>query len=490
MNPTPLGEGKTVIAIGLAMALNRLGRTAIATLRQPSLGPLFGVKGGGAGGGRAHLAPADDINLHFTGDLHAVTAATNLLAALVDNHAFRGASPPIAASTIVCRRALDVCDRSLRRVAHGFDLTAASELMAILALAVDLEDLRRRVGRMVVSAAPGSAPVTVEQLGYAGAVTALLKDALRPNLVQTCEGTPALVHTGPFANIAHGNSSVIADLAALRLADFVVTESGFGADCGAEKLFDIKCRNADLRPAAMVIVASIRALKFHSGRFELSPTGPLPPELIEHNVDAVVAGLPNLLAHLKIVSRFGVPAVVALNRFPGDSADEIAVVRSAVMTAGASGFAVSDAFVRGGAGAEELAGEVISACELPNRFNFLYPSDLSIEEKLRRIAVEIYGAGEVDFSEPAREQLSRLRSLGYDGSSVCVAKTQYSLSHDPRLLGRPTGFRFPVGELRLAAGAGFVTALAGEIRTMPGLPAKPAALEIDIEADGRIRGLR
>jgi len=502
ISPTPLGEGKTVTAIGLAMALHRLERRTVATLREPSLAPVFGVKGGGAGGGRATLLPADDINLHFTGDSHAVTSATNLLAAMIDNHVQRQKSPRIEPSRVTWRRALDVSDKGLSHVVTGldghpqaplretgFDLTAASEIMAILALTTGYRDLRERLERIVVGAGADGELVTAGQIGCAGALAALLTSAVRPNLVQTCENTPAIVHTGPFGNIAHGNSSILADRIALRLADFVVTESGFGADCGAEKFFHIKCRAGGLTPDVEVLVCTVRALKLHSGRYNVHPGKPIPPELLDENLDALTAGAVNLQAHLEIIRRFGVPVVVAVNRFPEDTDRELDAVRRIARQSGAARVVVSDVFARGSEGALDLAREVIEAANEPNRFDFLYPLEMPLDEKLRTIATSLYGAADLDIEPHARAQLERFTKAGFGTLPVCIAKTQYSLSHDPALLGRPTGFRFPIREVRLAAGAGYVYALAGEIRTMPGLPSHPAALRIDIDADGTIRNL-
>lgn len=502
MSPTPFGEGKTVTAIALAMALERRGRRALATLREPSLGPLFGMKGGGAGGGLARLVPSDDINLHFTGDLHAVTAATNLLAALVDNHSMRGLTPRIQADEIVSRRAVDVCDRDLGRIVTGlnapdasrrretgFDLTPASEVMAILALARDLPDLRARLGRMVVAYTRDGHWVTADEIRAAGAMAALLRDAIRPNLVQTCEGTPALVHAGPFANIAHGNSSVIADQIALRLADYVVTESGFGADCGAEKLLHIKCRDSGLRPAAMVIVCTVRALHYHGGGGGGTSGVELARRLAVEDHDTLQRGAANLAAHIEIVHKFGLPAVVAINRFPADGPRELALVRQLAQDAGAADAAVVDGFARGGEGALELADAVERACATSVEPRWLYELDEPLDRKLAIVAREVYGAAELAPSSTAREQLERLQRDGFGRLPVCIAKTQYSLSSDPKLLGRPRGFPFPIDEVRLSAGAGFVYALSGSIRTMPGLPKEPAACRIDIDADGTICGL-
>lgn len=502
VSPTPLGEGKTVTTIALAMSLSRLGERAIATLREPSLAPVFGIKGGGVGGGKAKLLPAEEINLHFTGDIHAVSAANNLLAAMIDNHVKRGLSPNIEPSTVTWRRALDMSDRGLARIITGlddppqaprretgFDLTAASEVMAVLALATDLADMRRRLGRIVIGETPDGRLVTADDLGCGGAMAALLREAIRPNLVQTCERTPALVHAGPFGNIAHGNSSVLADLIAVRLADYVVTESGFGADCGAEKFFNIKCRVSGLRPDVEVLVATVRAVKLHSGRFSVRPGRPLPPELLTENLDALCAGAANLQAHIDIVRQFGVPVVVAVNRFPEDSERELEEVCRIALEQGATAAAVSDGFASGSEGSLELAEAVRRVAEQPNEFDFLYRLEVSIEEKIETIATRIYGAAGVDYEPQARRRIERFGELGLTGLPVCIAKTQYSLSHDPKLHGRPRGFRFPIRDVRLAAGAGFLYALAGEIRTMPGLPSHPSARRIDLDASGRIVGL-
>jgi formate--tetrahydrofolate ligase len=503
ISPTPLGEGKTVTAIGLAMGLCRLWRRAIATLRQPSLGPVFGIKGGGAGGGSARLLPTDDINLHFTGDLHAVTSAHNLLAAMLDNHLARGLLPVLDPTSICWRRVIDLNDKGLSHIITGvgadrhvlrretgFDLTAASEVMAILALSTGLHDLQERLGRIVVGRDESGRLIHAREIGCVGAMTALLRDALRPNLVQTCEHTPALVHTGPFGNIAHGNSSVLADLAAVRLADFVVTESGFGADCGAEKLFDIKCRVSGIIPDVEVLVCTVRALKYQSGRFTVKPGQELPSNLLAEDCDALQAGRENLEGHLNILRKFGIPIVVAVNRFPSDTDRELDAVRRMALDAGADYVAVSEAFARGGEGSEELAQAVIAACTIPGRFRFLYADEMPYLEKLEVVAREIYGADGLDVDPPARRQLDSYQLAGFGNLPVCIAKTQYSFSHDPKRLGRPQGFRFPIREARLAAGAGFVYALAENISTMPGLPASPAALRIGVNEDGEIYGIR
>lgn len=502
IHPTPLGEGKTVVAIGLAMALCQRDRRAVVTIRQPSQAPVFGIKGGGAGGGRAHLLPADDINLHFTGDLHAVAAANNLLAAMLDNHLRRERTPPIAPPSVLWKRVLDLNDKGLAHIIAGidhplqaptretgFELTAASEVMAILALARDLADLRSRLGRIVVGQTPEGDVVRAEELGCAGAMAALLRHAIRPNLVQTCEHTPALVHAGPFANIAHGNSSVAADLAALRLAEYVVTESGFGSDCGAEKFFDIKCAGSGLVPDAEVIVCTVRALKLQSGRFSVRPGQPLPPELLCEDLPSLEQGLVNLHGHIDVVRKFGVPLVVAINRFPGDTPREIERVERFVRAQSETAV-VCDAFGQGGAGALSLAEAVEEACRKPSRFRPLYAAELSLENKIATVAREIYGADGLDLDPVAHERLAKFTELGFSTLPVCIAKTQYSFSHDPSLLGRPRGFRLPIRDVRLSAGAGFVYALAGDIQTMPGLPRNPASLRIDIDSGGRIHGMQ
>jgi len=503
ISPTPLGEGKTVVSIGLAMALCRLGHRAIVTLREPSLAPVFGIKGGGAGGGAAQLLPRDDINLHFTGDLHAVTSATNLLAAMLDNHVQRRKSPRIAPDGVTWRRCVDMSDKGLTRIVTGlghwrqapvretgFDLTAASEVMAILALATDRNDLRKRLGQIVVGRSDEGTLVTAEEIGAAGAMAALMNDAVRPNLVQTCEGTPALVHAGPFANIAHGNSSVIADRVALRLADYVVTESGFGADCGAEKFVNIKCRVGGLEPAAEVVVCTVRALKLHSGRLPVPRGGKLPPEYEQDDPESVRAGAANLRAHVENVRSFGIPVVVAVNRFPGDSGRELEEVVRQGREAGAHRVAITDAFARGSEASVDLAEAVVDAAQQPHSLRFTYDLAQPVAEKFEAIARSIYGADRATFEPRAARQLKQFEEDGYGDLPVCIAKTQYSLSHDPTLRGRPRGFEFPIREVRLAAGAGFLYALSGDMVTMPGLPSTPAAMNIDIDSQGRITGLR
>lgn len=502
INPTPLGEGKTVVAIGLAMALCRLGRKSIVTLRQPSLAPVFGIKGGGAGGGRSSLFPAEDINLHFTGDLHAIAAAHNLLAALADNHVARHKSPELRGTGLTWRRAIDNSDKGLAHIVSGlgghrqaavretgFDLTAASEVMAVLALSTSLADLRARLGRIVVGLTDSGDPVTARDLQGAGAMAALLKDAVRPNLVQTCEGTPAIVHAGPFANISHGNCSVLADQIALRLADFVVTESGFGADCGAEKLFDIKCRVSGLRPAVEVLVCTARGVKLHSGQFDVRAGRALPAGLLGPNREALRAGAENLRAHIEIIRQFGIPVVVAVNRFPEDDTSELDELASLGREFGATDVAMVDSFRRGSEGALALAESVARTAASESSFRYLYEDSASCREKIAEVAVRVYGADGVDFDPVARDQIARFDDLGFGNLPICIAKTQYSLSHDPKRLGRPRDYRFPIREVRLAAGAGYLYALAGDISTMPGLPADPAATRIDITADGQVTGL-
>jgi formate--tetrahydrofolate ligase len=502
VTPTPLGEGKTVTTIGLAMALNRLGRRAVACLRQPSLGPVFGIKGGGAGGGRAQVVPMDEVNLHFTGDIHAVALAHNLLAAMVDDALMRGRPAGLDPLSITWPRVVDVNDRALRRVViglggrdngrpreTGFEIAVASEVMAILGLTSGYKDLRDRLARIVVGDTTDGSPVTAEDLRAAGAMAALLRDAVKPNLVQTSEGTPAFVHAGPFANIAHGNSSVLADLIALRLADCVVTESGFGADMGMEKFVDIKCRTSGLAPDVTVLVATVRALKVHSGRYRVAAGRPLDPALGREDLAAVAAGCVNLDKQIENARFFGAPVVVAINVFPTDTEAEIALVRERAVAAGAVGAWRSDVFARGGAGAEELAAAVLEAAARPRRLRFLYELDRPIKEKIETIATRIYGADGVDYLPAAERAIERCTRLGWDRLPICMAKTHLSLSHDPTLVGRPRGFRVPVRDVRASVGAGFVYALLGEMMTMPGLPSEPNAWKIDLDAEGRVHGL-
>ncbi len=502
ISPTPFGEGKTVHTVGISQALNRIGKRACCVIRQPSMGPVFGIKGGAAGGGYSQVVPPEELNLHLTGDFHAVTAAHNLCAAFLDAHLFHGNELEIDKEQITWQRVLDMNDRALRviEVARGgekngtpretgFDITSASEIMAILGLATDLQDLRQRLGRIVVGYTKDGKPVTAEDLKAAGAMTAILKDALKPTLMQTLEGTPALVHTGPFANIAHGNSSIVADQIALRGLDFVVTEAGFGADMGAEKFFDIKCRASGLEPDAALLVATVRALKAHSGRFELKPGKPLPEGMKTEDLDALEAGIGNLEKQIENVRTFGIPVVVAINRFPTDSEAEIAFVKEKAMAAGASDCHVSTLFAEGGKGGEDLAHALVKASEEPSSFRLLYPNDASLKEKIETLATKIYGAEGVDYEPEAEKQLALFEERGYGRFPICMAKTQYSLSHDPKLLGRPSGYRFVVRDARVAVGAGFVYPLAGAIMTMPGLGKTPGGQKIDIDENGEVIGM-
>jgi len=498
ITPTPLGEGKTTTAIGLGMALNRLGRKTINTLRQPSMGPTFGIKGGAAGGGYSQAVPMEDFNLHFTGDIHAVSAAHNLLAAMLDAHIMHGNELRIDPYSITWPRVVDISDRALRNIIiglgtrddgrprqTGFDISVASEVMAILALAADLDDLRARLGRIVVGTTEDGKPVTAEDLKAAGAMAVLLKDALMPNLIQTLENTPVIVHAGPFANIAHGNNSIVADRMAVKLADFVVTESGFGADCGAEKMINIKCRYSGLKLNAAVIVATVRALKMHGGVGRVVPGRPLPPELISENVEAVQRGCENLTKHVENMRLHGIPVVVAINLFPTDTAREIAAVREAALAAGAADAVTSDHHARGGLGALELAKAVIKAAETPSDMRFLYPLDASIKEKIETIATQVYGADGVDYEALAEAKIKLYTKLGYDRLPINMAKTHLSLSHDPNLKGRPRNFRLPIRDIRASVGAGFLYPLCGEMRTMPGLPKTPAATKVDLDLKTR-----
>ncbi len=503
ITPTPLGEGKTLTTVGLSQALNRIGKRTIATIRQPSLGPTFGIKGGAAGGGYSQVVPMEDFNLHLTGDTHAVAAAHNLLAALIDNHLNHGNALDIDPFTISWPRVVDMSDRALRHVVIGlggredgvpretsFDIAVASEVMAILGLATDLLDLRERLGRIVVAQTRKREPVTAQQLGAAGAMTVLLRDALKPNLLQTLEHTPVFVHTGPFGNIAHGNSSVLADQIGLKLADFVVTESGFGSDLGFEKMSDIKCRHSGLRPDAAVIVATVRALKAHSGRYRVVAGRPLDPKLMQEDVGAVEAGIGNLEKHIENVAHeYGVPAVVCVNRFTYDSDAEVALIRERSLAAGAAACEVSEMWERGGAGGEALAKAVVAAADQPNGFHFLYDLDMPVADKITAIATKLYGADGIDLSAEAKRQIDRYTAWGLGDLPVCIAKTHLSLSADGTKRGRPRGFRVPVREVRPSAGAGFLVAYLGEIRTMPGLPSDPAATHIDIDERGRVVGL-
>ena len=503
ITPTPLGEGKTTTTVGLAQGLNRIGRNASVAIRQPSLGPVFGIKGGAAGGGYSQIIPMEDFNLHLTGDIHAISAAHNLASAFLDNHLHHGNALGIDLFSIRWPRVVDISDRAIRRVIIGlggkengvpreseYVITVASEVMAILALSKDLFDLRARLGRIVVATSREGKAVTTEDLGVAGAMTVLLKDAIKPNLLQTLEGGPAYVHCGPFANIAHGNSSIIADRVALATSDIVVTEGGFGADMGAEKFFDIKCRASGLRPDAAVVVATIRALKMHGGVGKIVAGKPLDPALTTENVEAVRKGCENLAAQVELVASYGVPVVVAINAFPTDTAAEHEAVRDASIAAGARDGVVTTNWADGGRGAEALAAAVWDACEAEGgHFQLLYPDDMPLREKVETIATKVYGAAGVDFAPAASKALAEYTNLGYGHLPVCMAKTHLSLSHDPNLKGRPTGYRFPVRDVKLAAGAGFIYPLAGDMRTMPGLPSHPAGEKIDIDADGNVVGL-
>lgn len=494
INPTPAGEGKTTTNVGLSMGLNKLGKKAVTTLREPSLGPCFGIKGGAAGGGYAQVVPMDDINLHFTGDFHAITSAHNLLAALLDNHLHQGNALNIDPKRVVWRRVLDMNDRALRNIIvglggkgdgvvrqAGFDITVASEIMAILCLAGSLTDLKDRLSRMVVAYTKEGNAVTAGDLKATGAMALLLKDAIKPNLVQTIENTPAIIHGGPFANIAHGCNSVLATKTALKLGDYVITEAGFGADLGAEKFFDIKCRFAGLKPDATVIVATVRALKMNGG---VPKT-----ELSAENLNALSKGIANLTRHIENINKFGVPAVVAINKFPTDTEAELNLLRDRCAEKGVE-VVLSDVFAKGGEGGIELAKKVIEICETKkSNYAPIYDTDGTIEEKIGKIAKEIYRADGVDFTAEAKKQIADITKLGFDKMPVCMAKTQYSFSDNPNLLGAPTGFTITVREVRVSAGAGFLVALTGDIMTMPGLPKVPAANGMDISENGEITGL-
>ena len=494
INPTPAGEGKTTTSVGLADALCGMGKNALLCLREPSLGPVFGVKGGAAGGGRAQVVPMEDINLHFTGDFHAIGAANNLCAAMLDNHIKQGNSLGIDPRRIVWKRCVDMNDRQLRNVVDGlggiangmpredgFDITVASEVMAAFCMASDLMDLRDRLGRMVIAYTYDRQPVTVADIHAQGAMAALLKDAIKPNLVQTLEGNPAFVHGGPFANIAHGCNSVEATTTAMRLADYVVTEAGFGADLGAEKFLDIKCRATGLVPSAVVLVATVRALKYNGGVAK--------DALTEENLEALEAGMPNLLRHVSnIKGVWGLPVVVAINAFPTDTPAELALVEQRCNELGVN-VALSEVWAKGGEGGRALAEEVLRLCDEPSDFRFAYELDEPLAKKVEDIATRVYHADGVDFAPKAARMLRQLEEQGFGGLPVCMAKTQYSFSDDPKRLGAPEGFRITVRDLRVSAGAGFVVALTGDIMTMPGLPRVPAAEKIDVTLDGRITGL-
>ena len=503
ITPTPLGEGKSTTTVGLAQGLNHIGHRAAVNIRQPSLGPVFGIKGGAAGGGYSQVIPMEDFNLHLTGDVHAIGAAHNLAGAFLDNSLHHKNPLGIDPHGILWPRVLDISDRALRHVVIGlggredgvpreteFVITVGSEVMAVLALATDLQDLRVRLGRIVMATRGDGTPVTAEDLGVAGAMTVLLRDAIKPNLLQTLEGGPAFVHCGPFANIAHGNNSIIADRLALATNDIVCTEAGFGADMGVEKFFDIKCRASGLVPDAAVVVATVRALKMHGGVGKIVAGKPLDPALLEENVEAVRTGASNLAAHIEIVRRFGIPAVVAINSFPTDTPAEVEAIREVAMAAGARDAVLATHFVDGGRGAAALAEAVWAATEDPGRdFRLLYPDEAPLGEKIEAIVTKIYGGDGFHLTPAAAKQLKQYEDLGYGHLPVCMAKTQYSLSHDATLKGRPSGFTVPIREIRLSAGAGFITPICGDMRTMPGLPSKPGGQNIDIDADGNVVGL-
>ena len=494
ITPTPAGEGKTTTTIGLADGLKRTGKSAAVALREPSLGPVFGVKGGAAGGGYAQVVPMEDINLHFTGDFHAIGAANNLLAAMTDNHIYQGNALGIDPRRITWRRCVDMNDRQLRRIVNGlggktggvpredgYDITVASEIMAVFCLASSLKDLKKRLSAIVVGYTYDGKPVTAGDLKAQGAMAALLKDALKPNLVQTIEGTPAFVHGGPFANIAHGCNSVLATKAALATADYAVTEAGFGADLGAEKFFDIKCRLAGLKPSAVVLVATVRALKMHGGLDK--------KELNKEDLSAIEKGLPNLVRHLRNIKEvFGLPVVVAINKFPTDTEAEIKLVAEKCKALGANAV-LSDVWAKGGAGGEALAKEVVKLCEEKSELKFAYEPTDSIEDKISAVAKKVYGGDGAEFTAEAKKQIKTLEELGFGDLPVCIAKTQYSFSDDAKKLGAPEGFKITVRSVKVSAGAGFVVALTGDIMTMPGLPAVPAAEKVDVDDDGKITGL-
>ncbi|AHF05737.1 formate--tetrahydrofolate ligase [Desulfitobacterium metallireducens] len=494
INPTPAGEGKTTTTVGLGQAMAKLGKKSMIALREPSLGPCFGIKGGAAGGGYAQVVPMEDINLHFTGDFHAITTTHNLLAALLDNHIQQGNLLNIDPRQVVFRRVLDMNDRALRKIVvglggrtegvpreSGFDITVASEIMAILCLSKDLMDLKERFGRIVVAYTYEGKPVTAHDLEAEGSMALLMKDAIKPNLVQTLENTPVFIHGGPFANIAHGCNSIVATKMALKLAEYVVTEAGFGADLGAEKFFDLKSRFAGLKPAATVIVATVRALKMNGGVAK--------EDLGAENLEALAKGIVNLEKHIENIGKFGVPAIVAINRFPSDTEAELEFIAQRCRELGAE-FALSEVFTKGGEGGIELANKVLNIVDnKESNFKVLYELDQPIESKMEKIAKEIYGADGVNFTKEAQKDIKKYTEMGYGNMPVCMAKTQYSLSDDPALLGRPTGFMITVREVRLSAGAGFLVAITGAIMTMPGLPKRPAALKMDIDAEGKITGL-
>ncbi len=503
ITPTPLGEGKTVTSIGLTESLAKIGKNVVLTLREPSMGPVFGIKGGAAGGGYSQVIPMEDLNLHFTGDIHAVTAANNLLAAMIDTSILLGNPLNIDPLTVTWRRVVDISDRALRDIViglggrengyprqTGFDISVASEVMAILALATSLKDLRERISRIVIGYTYDGKPVTAEDLKAAGAMTVILKEALKPNLIQTLEHNPCIMHAGPFANIAHGNNSIVADYVALKCGDYVVTESGFGADCGMEKMMNIKCRYSGLAPDCVVVTTTIRALKMHGGAFEARPGKPLDEELVKkENMPALEEGTGNLIKHIENAKLFGVPVVVTINRRITDTDKEIELVQKMAEEAGVVACVPIDVWAKGGEGGKEAAQAVVEACDQPKQFKFLYEDNMSIKEKIEIIATKVYGADGVDYSPLAEQKIKQFTEAGYDKLPICMAKTHLSLSHDPNLKGVPKNFRLPIRDIRPSIGAGFLYPLCGEMRTMPGLPSRPAAVDVDIDEDGRTMGL-
>lgn len=502
ITPTPLGEGKSTTLVGLGQAMKHIGKKAIITVRQPSQGPTFGIKGGAAGGGYSQIVPMENFNLHLTGDIHAISAAHNLVAAMIDAHIYHGNKLNINIHNIPWRRVVDLNDRALRNIIvglgkrvdgvpreTGFDITVASEIMAILALTTSLQDMRQRIGKMIVAFDKNKNPITADDLQAAGVATVLMKDAIKPNLMQTLENTPALVHAGPFANIAHGNSSVIADMIAMKTSEYVITESGFGADIGAEKFFNIKCRASGLKPNAVVLVTTIRALKAHTGKYKIIPGKLIDPGLTEENVADVETGAVNMIRHLENLRKFGVNAVVAINVFEQDTDKEIQAVKEIALAAGAMGVAVARHWAEGGKGAIELAEMVVSACEAPNDFKLLYPDNISIKEKIETIATEIYRADGVDYSPIANRKIRNYEEQGLSDLPICMAKTHLSLSDNPKLKGAPDGFRITITDIRASVGAGFIYPLCGDVRTMPGLGKTPAAMNVDIDENGKVIGL-
>ena len=503
VTPTPLGEGKSTTLVGLGQGMKHIGKRSIITMRQPSQGPTFGIKGGAAGGGYAQVIPMETFNLHLTGDIHAVSAANNLLAAMIDNKLMRGNPLNIDPYSITWKRVMDTNDRALRNIViglggkldggipreTGFDIAVASEVMAILALTTSIQDMRKRFGEIVIGSTNDRKPVTAEEIGAAGAMTVLMKDAIRPNLMQTLENTPALVHAGPFANIAHGNSSILADLIGIKCGDYLLTESGFGADIGAEKFFNVKCRYSGLKPDACVLVVTVRALKTHSGKYKVIAGRPLPKEMLELNVADVEAGASNLRKQIENIKLHGVTPVVAINAFDSDHQEEIDAIKRISIESGAMGAAVSYHWQKGGEGAVELAEMVVAAADEPSEFNFLYELDKPITEKIETIATKIYGAKDVSYTPLASKQIRGYEKNGFGSLPICMAKTHLSISHDPTLRGAPSGFTFPVREVRASVGAGFIYPICGDMRTMPALPMHPGAEKIDIDEDGKVVGL-